>query len=146
VAASADQSRARVRVSFHVNGLKLGKLTLSGRLSSETSRSISVRGIPFRLGLGGLGGDLVGGGSDGGLVGGLSLNLLRVSVEEQVGKNVPCVGTSADRSPQSEDLSAEQVPDKTDGVSGLVVGGDGDVDELQGGIGVTQGDNARKNV
>lgn len=118
------------------------KLTLSGRLGSETSRSISVRGIPFRLSLGGLSGDLVGSGGDGGLVSGFSLNLLRVSVEEQIGKNVPSVGTSTDGSPQSEDFSAEQVPNETDGVSGLVVGGDGNVDELQGSIGVTQGDNA----
>lgn len=118
------------------------KLTLSGGLSGETGRSIGVRGIPLRLGLGGLSGDLVGSGSDGGLVSGFSLNLLGVSVEEQIGKNVPGVGTSTDGSPQSENFSAEQVPNETNGVSGLVVGGDGNVDELQGSIGVTQSDNA----
>lgn len=118
------------------------QLTLRSGLSGETGRGVSVGGIPFRLGNSGLSGNLVGGSDGGGLVGGLSLDLLGVSVEEQIGENVPSVGTSTDGSSQSEDFSAEQVPDKTDGVSGLVVGWDGNVNELQRSVGVTQSDNA----
>jgi hypothetical protein len=117
------------------------KLTLSSGLSGEASRGIGVRGIPLRCGGSGFSGN-IGSGGGSGLVGGFTFNLLRVSVEEQIGKNVPCIGSSANGSPQSEDFSAEQVPDETDGVSGLVVAGDGNINELQGSIGVTQSDNA----
>jgi len=118
------------------------QLTLSGGLSGEASRGIGVRGIPLRCGGGGFSGNLVGSSGSGGLVSGFTFDLLRVSVEEQIGKNIPCIGSSANGSPQSEDFSAEQVPDETNGVSGLVVAGNGNINELQGSISVTQSDNA----
>lgn len=48
--------------------------------------------------------------------------------------------SSGDGSSESEDLSGQEPPHKTNGVLGLVVGGDGNVNELEGGIGVTEGD------
>lgn len=77
----------------------------------------------------------------GGLVGGLSLDLLWVTVEEQIREDGPCLG-SGESTSQTEDLSAEEVPDETDGVTRLVVGRDSDVDELQRGVSVTEGDDA----
>ena len=68
----------------------------------------------------------------------LLLNFIRVTVEEHVDHNVPAVGGTGDGAPETEDLTGKEPPDETDGVTGLVVGGDSNIDELQGGIGVTE--------
>lgn len=82
----------------------------------------------------------------GGLLLLLLLDLLGVAVEEHVDHNVPSVGSSWDRSPETEDLSGEQPPDQTDGVTALVVGGDGDIHKLQRSIGIAKGDNGDVDV
>jgi len=43
------------------------------------------------------------------------------------------------RAAQAEDFTGEEPPDKTDGVAGFVVCWDGDVDELERGVGVAEG-------
>merc|ERR1719373_1208183 len=59
----------------------------------------------------------------------LLLGLLGVSVEEEVGHDLPRSAT-ADGSPESEHLPGKHPPHQTDAVGALVVAGDGDVDEL----------------
>ena len=105
-----------------------------------------VSSLPFSTNSsGGLGGGSVNittleGSGGSGLLGGLLLDLLGVSVEEEIGKGVPL--SSGDLALESEDLSGEEVPHQTDRVSGLVVGGDGDVNELEVGVSVTEGNDA----
>ena len=87
------------------------QLTLTRRLSGELSGLSSVGSIP--LGRNGtLDGTLNSGVSSnesGGLLGVVGLDLIRVSVEEQVGEDGPSL--SVDGSSETEDLSAEEVPD-----------------------------------
>lgn len=120
--------------------------SLTRRLSGELSGLSSVGSIP--LGRNGtLDGTLNSGVSSdesGGLLGVVGLDLIRVSVEEQVGEDGPSL--SVDGSSETEDLSAEEVPDETDRVSGLVVARDGNVNKLQRSVNVTKGDNGNVNV
>merc|ERR1719192_1625529 len=69
----------------------------------------------------------------------LLLGLLGVSVEEEIGHNLPR-STAADGSPESEHLPGEHPPHQTDAVGALVVAGDGDVDELGRRVNVAEGD------
>lgn len=81
-------------------------------------------------------------GSGSSLLGGLTLNLLGVTVEEEVGEDVPAGRTgraSGNGATETKDFSAEEVPHKTDRVTRLVVGGDGNVDKLGGSVSVTEG-------
>ena len=86
-------------------------LTLTRRLGGELSGLSSVGSIP--LGRNGtLDGTLNSGVSSnesGGLLGVVGLDLIRVSVEEQVGEDGPSL--SVDSSSETKDLSAEEVPD-----------------------------------
>merc|ERR1719192_2823262 len=75
----------------------------------------------------------------------LLLGLLGVPVEEEIGHVLPR-STAADGSPESEYLSGEHPPHQTDAVGALVVAGDGDVDELGGGVNVAEGDNGHIGV
>jgi len=68
----------------------------------------------------------------------LPLDFLRVTVEEHVDHDVPAIRCPGDRSAQTEDFAGEEPPDETDGMPGLVIGGDSNVDELQRGIGVAE--------
>ena len=68
----------------------------------------------------------------------LPLDFLRVTVEEHINHNVPAVRCPGDRSTQAEDFASKEPPDETDGMSGLVVGRNSNVDELQGSIGVAE--------
>lgn len=65
--------------------------------------------------------------------------LLRASVQEQIDHNVPG-GSSGDGVAEVENLTAEQPPHQTDGLSSLVVAGDSNVDVGQGRVGVAEGD------
>lgn len=132
---------------IHLGRLRL--LTLVGGLGSEDGVG-SVSSIPLGLdssnsvGSSGVAVLSSGLGGSGSLVGGLLLNLFRVSVEEQVGKGLPV--SSGDGSLQSENLSAEEVPHQTDGLSGLVVGGDGNIDKLERSVGVTESNDGNVDV
>merc|ERR1719192_2918683 len=75
----------------------------------------------------------------------LLLGLLGVSVEEEIGHDLPR-STATDGSPESEHLPGEHPPHQTDAVGALVVAGDGDVDELGGGVNVAEGDNGHIGV
>lgn len=66
---------------------------------------------------------------------------LGVAVEVQVGHYVPLGLTGSKSAAEAEDLTGEHPPDETDGVTALVVGGDGNIDVLGGGVGVAEGDN-----
>jgi len=148
----ADQARATsqhvstaLETKLHTWGVGLGgEDGVGGDASAPLSgngRSTGGSG-----GIGVLSGGLGGGGS---LLGGLTLNLLRVTVEEQVRENVPTVGTggsTGDGSLETENLSAEEVPHQTDGVTGFVVGGDGDIDKLEGSVSVTEGNDGDVDV
>jgi len=135
-------------VSGPVTGSVVGRpvKSLTRRLSGELSGLSSVGSIP--LGRNGtLDGTLNSGVSSnesGGLLGVVGLDLIRVSVEEQVGEDGPSL--SVDGSSETEDLSAEEVPDETDRVSRLVVARDGNVNKLQRSVNVTKGDNGNVNV
>jgi hypothetical protein len=83
-------------------------LTLSGRLGGEDG-TLDCGGLPVGSWSGGLCGYL-GRSGGGGLLGGLTLDLLRVTVEEEVGEDGPCLG-SGEGSTQTENLTAEKVPD-----------------------------------
>ena len=76
----------------------------------------------------------------------LLLNFIRVTVEEHVDHDVPAIGCPGDGAAQSEDLTGEQPPDETNRVLGLVVGRDGNIDELEGSIGVAEGDDGDVDV
>jgi len=82
----------------------------------------------------GVGGGLTGGG---GLLE-LLLGLLRITVEEEVDDNVPRL--AGDGATKAEDLTGEHPVHETDGVAGLVVGWDGNVDETEWGVGITESD------
>merc|ERR1719430_2401090 len=58
-----------------------------------------------------------------------SIHLLGISVEEQVGHDLPWQ-VPGDRAPQPENLSCQHPPHQADRLSGLVVAGDGNIDEL----------------
>ena len=68
----------------------------------------------------------------------LPLDFLRVTVEEHVNHDIPAIGGPGDRSTQTEDFTSKKPPDETDGISSLVIGGDSNIDELQGSIGVAE--------
>merc|ERR1719233_1741704 len=63
------------------------------------------------------------------------LNLLGISVEEQIGHDLPWQ-VSGDRAPQPENFSGEHPPHQADGLCGLVVAGNCNVDELGWGVNI----------
>ncbi len=68
----------------------------------------------------------------------LLLDLLGVTVEEHINHDVPAIGGARDRATEAEDLTGKQPPSKTDRVTGLVVDGDSNVNELEGRVGVAE--------
>lgn len=92
-------------------------------LRNASSLSLSLTGGSFGLGLLLL----------------LLLDLFRVTIEEHVHHDVPAIRSAGDGTPQPEDLTSQQPPDKTDRVASLVVRGYGDVDELERCVGIAKG-------
>lgn len=88
----------------------------------------------------GVGGSVAGELGGGGGLGELGVDFLGVAEEEHVDHDGPGVGRAGDGALEAEDLTAEEPPDEADGVAGLVVAGDGDVDEGEVGVGVAEGD------
>lgn len=76
----------------------------------------------------------------------LLLDLLGVTVEEHVDHDVPAVRCPGNGAPETEDLTGQQPPDETDGMAGLVVGGDRNVNELEGRVGVAKGNHGDVDV
>lgn len=71
----------------------------------------------------------------------LLLNLFRIAVEEHVDHDIPPIRRAGNGAAETEDFAGKKPPDETDRVTGLVVGGDGDVDELERCVGVAERDN-----
>lgn len=71
---------------------------------------------------------------------------LRVAVEVQIGHDVPLGVAGGEGSAEAEDLTGEHPPDETNGVTTLVVGGDGHIDVLGWGVGVAEGDDGDVDV
>lgn len=59
--------------------------------------------------------------------------------EVEIDHGVPGGLAAVDGSAETEDLTGKHPPDASDGVATLVVGGDGNVDVLSGGVGVAEG-------
>jgi hypothetical protein len=97
------------------------------------------------------GGSSGGGGGSGGLLelgGGLVLGLLElldVTVEEEVDGDIPVSG-AGDGATETKDLTGKEPVAEADGELALVVGGDGNVNVLEGGVGVAEGDDGDVDV
>lgn len=76
----------------------------------------------------------------------LVLLSLGVAVEVQIGHDLPFGVAGGDGAAQAQDLAGQHPPDETDGVATLVVGGNGNVDELGGRVGVAEGDDGDVDV
>ena len=75
----------------------------------------------------------------------LSLELSGVAVEEEIHGHVP--GERAgDGSAKAEDLASEHPEEKSNGVLALVVGGDGNINVLEWGVSVAEGDGGDADV
>ena len=70
----------------------------------------------------------------------------RELTEVEIDHDVPGGLAVVDGATEAEDLTGKHPPDKTDGVTTLVVGGDGDVNILGGGIGVAESDDGDVDV
>ena len=82
-----------------------------------------------------------------GLIGDLLVLLgLGVAVEVQVNDGVPLGLTGSQGATETQDLTGKQPPDQTDGVTALVVGGDGNVNEVGGGVSVAESDDGDVDV
>ena len=82
-----------------------------------------------------------------GLIGDLLVLLgLGVAVEVQVNDGVPLGLTGSQGATETQDLTGKQPPDQTDGVTALVVGGDGNIDEVGGGVSVAESDDGDVDV
>ena len=75
----------------------------------------------------------------------LGLLGLGISVHEQINHKIPRL-VSGDLSSKLEDLSGEEPDGVGDGVDGLVVGGDGNIDPVHGGVGITKSDDGDVHV
>ena len=122
----------------------------SGGRGGGEGRGVGARDLPLvgEATLDGGGANLVGTGDLGLLdTGGVLVLLgLGVAVEVQVGHDVPLGLAGSEGTTEAEDLTGEEPPDKTNGVTTIVVGGDGSVDVLGGGVGVAEGDDGNVDV
>lgn len=64
---------------------------------------------------------------------------LGVAVEVEIDNGVPLGLAGSEGTAETEDLTGKHPPDETDGVTTLVVGGDGNIDEVGGGVSVAKG-------
>ena len=66
------------------------------------------------------------------------LCLLGIAVEVHIDHDVPGSFSVGDGAAQAKDFTRKEPPDETYGVAGLVVCGDGDIDELERRVGVAK--------
>jgi hypothetical protein len=114
-----------------------GLSSLAGESTGAGARDLPLAG---EASLDGAGTDLVGSGNLGLLDTGAVLVLLGfgVAVEVQVSHDVPLSLAGSESTTEAEDLTGKHPPDETDGVATLVVGGDGNIDELGGRVTVAE--------
>jgi hypothetical protein len=125
-----------------VRGLSVPASAGSSSLRSEsTSRCAGDLPLASEAIGNGLGTDLVGTGSLGLLDTSGVLVLLRfgVAVEVQISHDVPLGLAGSEGAAKAENLTGKHPPDKTNGVTALVVGRDGNIDVLGGGVTVAKG-------
>lgn len=127
-------------LSSNGGGGRLGPV-ISGSPVGGTGTGIGSN-VPV-VGVGG--GSSLSGGSLDNLLGGSLLSsllgvlgLFGISVEVEIGHDGPLGVSVLKSATESQHLSREHPPDKTDRVSTLVVAGDGNVDKLNGRVGVAQ--------
>lgn len=142
-ALAGGSSRAGSPVS--ALSLPAGGTGSSGSSSESSARSTSAGtlGVPVVTGearLDGSGANLLSVGDLGLVSDLLGLLGLGVTVEVEIDDNVPLSLTGSKSATETEDLTGEEPPDQTDGVTTLVVGGDGNIDEVGGGVAVAESD------
>lgn len=71
---------------------------------------------------------------------------LRVAVEVEIDHDIPLGLAVGNGATETEDLTGQHPPNQTNGVTSLVVGWDGYVDELGWGVGVAEGDNGNVDI
>jgi hypothetical protein len=130
-------------------GSPVGTISVPGAASGgsslrgESSTSGGAGNLPLagEASLNGARADLVSAGDLGLLNAGgvLVLLSLGVAVEVQIGHDVPFGLAAGEGAAEAEDLTGEHPPDETNGVTALVVGGDGNVNVGGGGVGVAKG-------
>jgi hypothetical protein len=76
----------------------------------------------------------------------LVLLSLRITVEVQINHDIPLSLAVGNGATETEDLTGQHPPDKTNSVTTLVVGWDSDVDELGWGISIAKGDDWDVNI
>lgn len=77
---------------------------------------------------------------------GSGLWLFRVSVEIQIGHDGPGGGSVGQNTSESQNLTGKEVPDETNRVLGLVVAGNGNINEFGGRVGVSKGNDGDVDV
>ena len=131
---STDGGDGPLAISGHGGGTGIEASGGSSLVPLSVNRHTHVRGAQGRGGSEGAG--LSHEGGDLGLLS-LLLGLLRLAVEEQINHHVPRVGGSHGAA-HLQDHAGQQVVHHTDGVLSLVVGRDGDVHMVEGGISVAE--------
>ena len=66
--------------------------------------------------------------------------------EVEINHNIPGGGTGVKGATETEDFAGKHPPDSSNGVASLVVGGDGNVNVLSGGVGVAEGNDGDVHV
>jgi hypothetical protein len=114
-----------------------GGSSLGGEGTGRCARDLPLAGEAIGDGLGT---DLVGTGDLGLFDASAVLVLLGfgVAVEVQIGHDVPLSLAGSEGATETEDLTGKHPPDKTDGVTALVVGGNGNINVLRGGVAVAK--------
>lgn len=69
-----------------------------------------------------------------------------IHTEVKIDHNIPGSVTASDGTTDTEDLTRQHPPDAANGVATLVVGGDGNIDVLGGGVSVAEGDDGNVDV
>jgi hypothetical protein len=69
----------------------------------------------------------------------LLFDFLRITVEEHVHHDIPAIRRTRDGASKTEHLTRQQPPNQTDGVAGLVVSRNGNIDVSERSIGITKG-------
>merc|ERR1711937_1074046 len=73
------------------------------------------------------------------------LQLFDITMEKEIHGNIP-VRISTNGSTQTENFTRQQPVHQTDGVFTLVVGGNSNIDILERGVGITEGNNGKVDI
>lgn len=133
-------------ISLPAGGTNSSGGSSEGSAGGTSAGSVHIPVLTSEARLDSAGADLFSAG-DLGLIGNLLVLLsLGVAVEVQVDNGVPLGLTGGQGATETENLTGEHPPDETNGVTTLVVGGDGNIDEVGGRVSVAEGDNGDVDV